>query len=92
MGWVSKIANVSSIIITSRNSLLVQQDARAHQSRREIGHGALGERALAQIIPSEEDFPYTIRLVAEVFRIKWFFFTSKYLRGNISINGCGCAN
>ncbi|MEG1502749.1 MAG: polyribonucleotide nucleotidyltransferase [Enterococcus sp.] len=34
--------------------------------RREIGHGALGERALAQIIPSEEDFPYTIRLVAEV--------------------------
>ena len=34
--------------------------------RREIGHGALGERALSQIIPSEEDFPYTIRLVAEV--------------------------
>ncbi|MBE8848616.1 polyribonucleotide nucleotidyltransferase [Enterococcus durans] len=34
--------------------------------RREIGHGALGERALAQVIPSEEDFPYTIRLVAEV--------------------------
>lgn len=34
--------------------------------RREIGHGALGERALEQIIPSEEDFPYTIRLVSEV--------------------------
>ncbi|AQP54806.1 polyribonucleotide nucleotidyltransferase [Vagococcus penaei] len=34
--------------------------------RREIGHGALGERALAQVIPSESDFPYTIRLVAEV--------------------------
>lgn len=34
--------------------------------RREIGHGALGERALAQVIPSEEVFPYTIRLVAEV--------------------------
>ncbi len=34
--------------------------------RREIGHGALGERALAQVIPSEEEFPYTIRLVAEV--------------------------
>ncbi|MDT1939027.1 MULTISPECIES: polyribonucleotide nucleotidyltransferase [Carnobacterium] len=34
--------------------------------RREIGHGALGERALSQVIPSEEDFPYTIRLVAEV--------------------------
>jgi len=34
--------------------------------RREIGHGALGERALEKVIPSEEDFPYTIRLVSEV--------------------------
>lgn len=34
--------------------------------RREIGHGALGERALSYVIPSEEDFPYTIRCVAEV--------------------------
>lgn len=34
--------------------------------RREIGHGALGERALSQVIPSVERFPYTIRLVAEV--------------------------
>ena len=34
--------------------------------RREIGHGALGEKALARIIPSEEEFPYTIRVVSEV--------------------------
>ncbi|MCM2674697.1 polyribonucleotide nucleotidyltransferase [Alkalicoccobacillus plakortidis] len=34
--------------------------------RREIGHGALGERALEAVIPSEESFPYTIRLVSEV--------------------------
>ena len=34
--------------------------------RREIGHGALGERALLQVIPSEEEFPYTIRVVSEV--------------------------
>lgn len=34
--------------------------------RREIGHGALGERALAQVIPSEEEFPYTIRVVSEI--------------------------
>ncbi|MDQ0253664.1 polyribonucleotide nucleotidyltransferase [Evansella vedderi] len=34
--------------------------------RREIGHGALGERALEQVIPSENEFPYTIRLVSEV--------------------------
>lgn len=34
--------------------------------RREIGHGALGERALKQVIPTPEEFPYTIRLVSEV--------------------------
>ncbi len=34
--------------------------------RREIGHGALGERALAQVLPSEEEFPYTIRVVSEI--------------------------
>lgn len=34
--------------------------------RREIGHGALAERALEPLIPSEEEFPYTIRLVSEV--------------------------
>lgn len=34
--------------------------------RREIGHGALAEKALEPLIPSEEDFPYTIRLVSEV--------------------------
>ena len=34
--------------------------------RREIGHGALGERALAQVLPSVDEFPYTIRTVAEV--------------------------
>ncbi|KZE39071.1 polyribonucleotide nucleotidyltransferase [Bhargavaea cecembensis] len=34
--------------------------------RREIGHGALGERALAPIVPSEDEFPYTIRVVSEV--------------------------
>ncbi|MDT2045838.1 polyribonucleotide nucleotidyltransferase [Priestia aryabhattai] len=34
--------------------------------RREIGHGALGERALEPVIPTEKDFPYTIRLVSEV--------------------------
>jgi polyribonucleotide nucleotidyltransferase len=36
------------------------------QSRREIGHGALAERALVPVIPDESDFPYTIRLVSEI--------------------------
>jgi polyribonucleotide nucleotidyltransferase len=35
-------------------------------SRRDIGHGALAERALVPVIPSKEDFPYTIRLVSEI--------------------------
>lgn len=34
--------------------------------RREIGHGALGERALLQVLPDEEEFPYTIRIVGEI--------------------------
>jgi len=34
--------------------------------RREIGHGALGERALSYVIPSEEEFPYTVRVVSEI--------------------------
>lgn len=34
--------------------------------RREIGHGALGEKALKEILPSEEEFPYTIRVVSEI--------------------------
>ena len=34
--------------------------------RREIGHGVLGERALLQVLPNEEDFPYTIRVVSEI--------------------------
>ncbi len=36
-------------------------------SRREVGHGALAERAVSKILPSEEGFPYTIRIVAETF-------------------------
>src|SRR4029077_20250225 len=34
--------------------------------RREIGHGALAERAIAPVLPNDEDFPYTIRIVSEV--------------------------
>ncbi len=34
--------------------------------RREVGHGALAERAILPIIPSEENFPYTIRIVSDI--------------------------
>jgi polyribonucleotide nucleotidyltransferase len=35
-------------------------------SRREIGHGRLAEKALEAVIPSQQDFPYTMRLVSEI--------------------------
>ena len=35
-------------------------------TRREIGHGALAERSLSPVIPSEEDFPYSIRVVSDI--------------------------
>ena len=41
------------------------ETGRMFTGRREIGHGALAERAIASVLPSEEDFPYVIRLVAE---------------------------
>ena len=59
--------------------------------RREIGHGALGERALLAVLPNETDFPYTMRLVAEVLGIKWFIFTSFYLCVDNGDDGCGCS-
>ena len=34
--------------------------------RREIGHGALAERALSAVIPDEKDFPYTLRIVSDI--------------------------
>ena len=42
------------------------------QSRREVGHGFLAERSLVAILPDEEKFPYIIRVVGEVLRVKWF--------------------
>ncbi len=44
----------------------VGETGRPRRSRREIGHGALAERALVPVLPNEEEFPYTIRLVSEV--------------------------
>jgi len=53
---------------------------RRGQSRREIGHGSLAEMALKALIPSEEEFPYTIRIVCRNFRVKWLFFYGYRLR------------
>ncbi|MFR2767957.1 MAG: hypothetical protein ACLTAI_06530 [Thomasclavelia sp.] len=60
--------------------------------RREIGHGALGERALAQVIPGEDEFPIYNSCCFRSLRIKWFFFTSIYLCFINGINGSWCTN
>jgi len=44
----------------------VGETGRMYRSRREVGHGALAERALIPVLPDEKEFPYTIRLVSEV--------------------------
>ena len=46
--------------------IVVEAKAPRSPGRREIGHGALAERALAPVIPSQDEFPYTIRVVSEV--------------------------
>ena len=57
--------------------------------RREIGHGALGERALSYVIPSEEEFPYTIRLVAEVLESNGSSSQASICAGTMSLMSAG---
>ena len=51
---------------THGSALFTRGQTHGAPGRREIGHGALGERALLQVMPSEEEFPYTVRVVSEV--------------------------
>jgi len=57
--------------------------------RREIGHGALGERALLQVIPSEEEFPYTIRVVGEVLESNGSSSQATICAGTMSLMAAG---
>lgn len=57
--------------------------------RREIGHGALGERALKQVIPSEEEFPYAIRTVAEVVESNGSSSQASICAGTMSLMAAG---
>lgn len=57
--------------------------------RREIGHGALGERALLQVIPSEEEFPYAIRTVAEVLESNGSSSQASICAGTMSLMAAG---
>ncbi len=57
--------------------------------RREIGHGALGERALAQVLPSKEEFPYAIRTVAEVLESNGSSSQASICAGTLSLMAAG---
>lgn len=57
--------------------------------RREIGHGALGERALAQVLPSEEEFPYAIRTSAEVLESNGSSSQASICAGTMSLMAAG---
>ena len=57
--------------------------------RREIGHGALGERALKQVLPSEEEFPYTIRTVADVMESNGSSSQASICAGTMSLMAAG---
>ncbi len=58
-------------------------------SRREIGHGALAERALAPVLPADEDFPYTIRLVSEVLSSSGSTSMASVCAGSLSLMDAG---
>ena len=57
--------------------------------RREIGHGALGERALKQVLPSQEEFPYVIRTVAEVLESNGSSSQASICAGTMSLMAAG---
>ncbi len=57
------------------------------QSRREIGHGALAERALEPVIPPDSKFPYTLRLVSEVLSLQRLIIDGLGLRFNPGVDG-----
>ncbi len=57
--------------------------------RREIGHGALGERALKQVLPSEDEFPYAIRTVAEVLESNGSSSQASICAGTLSLMAAG---
>lgn len=57
--------------------------------RREIGHGALGERAISAVIPSEDEFPYTIRIVSEILESNGSSSQASICAGTLSLMAAG---
>ncbi len=57
--------------------------------RREVGHGALAERALVRVLPTQEEFPYTIRIVSEVLESNGSSSMASVCGGSLSLMDCG---
>ena len=60
--------------------------------RREIGHGALAERALIPVLPSEEEFPYAIRTVSETFESNGSTSQASICASYYVSDGCRCSD
>jgi polyribonucleotide nucleotidyltransferase len=58
-------------------------------ARREIGHGALAERALVRLLPAKDEFPYTIRIVSEVLESNGSSSMASVCGGTLSLMDCG---
>ncbi len=58
-------------------------------SRREVGHGALAERSLARMLPDDEDFPYTIRIVSEILESNGSSSMASVCGGSLSLMDAG---
>ncbi|MEZ4367200.1 MAG: polyribonucleotide nucleotidyltransferase [Kofleriaceae bacterium] len=59
------------------------------QSRREVGHGFLAERSVARIVPEHEDFPYTIRVVSEIYESNGSSSMASVCGGSLALMQCG---
>ena len=57
--------------------------------RREIGHGALAERALVRLLPSKDEFPYTVRIVSEILESNGSSSMASVCGGSLSLMDCG---
>ena len=81
--------NVLCITIISHLIQLGKSDVWELHAVREIGHGALGEKALSQVLPSVEEFPYSIRTVAEVLESNGSSSQASICAGTMSLMAAG---
>ncbi|MBK9008039.1 MAG: hypothetical protein IPM31_13735 [Anaerolineae bacterium] len=81
--------NATSITTTSRRIPPGEGKRTGGQSRREVGHGALAERALEPVIPAEDSFPYKLRVVSGSVVLQRLDLDGFRLRLDTCVDGCG---